>query len=187
LQFSDNNGKFIQDNRLGVTYSGTRTSLVRELSCVIQIISFSSGLHAQIIPIYRLVAQPYRVYHLKLNATTIICCGSNIKSEAGPHRVIDCPNLTRVTRIKATVVTRPLFTPVAQTLCGCEHDVFTNRTCVHFLTLRFHRNRWMLFVKHLAVRILTRKYRIRPVHRLVTEFRDTGSVCDRKHDGVGQC
>jgi hypothetical protein len=37
--------------------------------------------------------------------------------------------------VKATLVARPLLTPVAQKLCRWEHGVFTSRTCVHSRTL----------------------------------------------------
>jgi hypothetical protein len=71
------------------------------------------------------------------------------------HRVIDSPNLPRDSRVKITPVARPLLTPVAKKLRRCEHGVFTSRTCVH------SRNHLLLFVKHLAMRILTRKHWIR--------------------------
>jgi hypothetical protein len=51
---------------------------------------------------------------------------------------MDSPNLLRDTRVKVTLVARPLLTPVAQKLCRCEH-VLTSRTCVHsrtFFTLK---------------------------------------------------
>jgi hypothetical protein len=41
------------------------------------------------------------------------------------------PNHLRDTRIRVSFVARPLLTPVARKLCGCEHDVFTSRMCVH--------------------------------------------------------
>jgi hypothetical protein len=47
-------------------------------------------------------------------------------------RVTHSPNLPRETRVKVTLVARPLLTSVAQKLCRCEHGVFTGRTCVHF-------------------------------------------------------
>lgn len=55
-----------------------------------------------------------------------------MKSVAGSPLciIIDSPNLTLDTRVKITVIARPLLKPVAQTLYGCEHDVFTIRTCV---------------------------------------------------------
>jgi hypothetical protein len=45
------------------------------------------------------------------------------------------PNLPHYTRVKVTLVARPLLTPVAQKLCRCEHGLFTSRTCVHSRTL----------------------------------------------------
>jgi hypothetical protein len=57
--------------------------------------------------------------------------------------------------------------------------------CIHdynvcsFSNITSYRNRLLLFVKYLSMRIVARKYRIR-IHRLVTKFRDTGSVCDHQ-------
>jgi hypothetical protein len=42
------------------------------------------------------------------------------KSGGGPPRVTDSRNLPRDTRVKVTLVDRPLLTPVAQKLCRCE-------------------------------------------------------------------
>jgi hypothetical protein len=92
------------------------------------------------------------------------------------------------TRVKVTVVARPLFTPVAQKLCRCEHGVFTIRTCVHSRTL-------LLIAVFSNVReTFSNPYPDKEVpkktiiHRLVTTFRNTGSVCDRgcwfQHDGA---
>jgi hypothetical protein len=71
-----------------------------------------------------------RVYHLKCNPPTVTYCGTKIKSEAGPPRVIVCPHLSCDTRVKVTQVAR-------------------------------HQNCLLLAVNHLAMHILTRKYRIR--------------------------
>jgi hypothetical protein len=77
----------------------------------------------------------YRVYHLINNPTEITYYGTKMKSEAGPPRVIDSARLSRDTRIKVTLVARPLLLPFAQKLCRCEHDAFSSRTCVHSWTL----------------------------------------------------
>jgi hypothetical protein len=44
-----------------------------------------------------------RVYHLKRNPTKITLCGTKIKPEAGPPRVIDSPNLPRDMWVKVTL------------------------------------------------------------------------------------
>jgi hypothetical protein len=68
-------------------------------------------------------------------------------------RVIDSPNLPRDTRVKVTLVSRPLRT-------WCVHE----QNMCSFLNITLHRSRFLLFVKHLAMRVLTRKYRIRQQH-----------------------
>lgn len=45
-----------------------------------------------------------------------------------------------------------------------------------FLNVTSHRIRFLLFVKHLAVRVLTRQYRKRQLHRPVTKLLDAGIV-----------
>jgi hypothetical protein len=44
-------------------------------------------------------------------------------------------NLPHDVQIKAILVARPLFAPVAQKLCRCEHGMFTSRKCVEYRTL----------------------------------------------------
>jgi hypothetical protein len=46
-------------------------------------------------------------------------------------RIIDSPELAHDSRVKITLVARPLLMPDAQMLCRCERGVFTSRTCVH--------------------------------------------------------
>lgn len=60
----------------------------------------------------------YRLYHLKCNPTTITYCGTKMKLEAGPPRVILSPNLPRDNWVKVSVVTRPLLAPFAQICTG---------------------------------------------------------------------
>jgi hypothetical protein len=67
----------------------------------------------------------YKVYHLKRNPTRITYYGTKMKSEAGPPRILCSPNLLHDTRIKVTLVARPLLTPVAQKLYRCAHGIFT--------------------------------------------------------------
>jgi hypothetical protein len=63
------------------------------------------------------------------------------------------------TRVKVIVVARPLLTPVEQKLCRCEHGVGYS-LAERVANITSHLNRLVLFVKHLAMRILTKKYRI---------------------------
>jgi hypothetical protein len=57
--------------------------------------------------------------------------GKKLNKQQALPRVTDSPNLPCDIRVKVTLVARPLLTPVAQKLCGCEHGLFTSRTCVH--------------------------------------------------------
>jgi hypothetical protein len=69
------------------------------------------------------------------NPTTITYYGTEINQKQVHPRVVDSPNDTRNTRVKVTLVARPLLTLAARKLCMCEHGVFTSRTCVHSRTL----------------------------------------------------
>jgi hypothetical protein len=71
---------------------------------------------------------------------------TKMKSEAGKH---PC------SRVNIILVPRPLFTSVAQKLCIHEQNACS------FSSITSHRNRLLLLMKHLAVRILRRKYQIR--------------------------
>jgi hypothetical protein len=73
------------------------------------------------------LAIQYGVYHLKRNPTTITYCGTRMKSEAGPPP----PKVPCDTRVKVTLVARPLLTSDARKLCWCENGLFTSGTCVH--------------------------------------------------------
>jgi hypothetical protein len=60
------------------------------------------------------------VYHLKQTQQQ---SRVKMKLETGEPRVIDSPSLPRDTRVKITLVARPLLMPVAQKLFRCESDV----------------------------------------------------------------
>jgi hypothetical protein len=70
----------------------------------------------------------------QLNNNHILRYKHEIRGTSTPVQILS-PNLPRDTRVKVTLVTMPLLTPVAQKLCRREHGVFTNRTCVHSLIL----------------------------------------------------
>jgi hypothetical protein len=115
----------------------------------------------------------YRVYHLASKPKTIMYYGTKTKSDTDPP---SCSRLSQPpldTRNKVTLVARPLLTPVAQKLSMCEHGLFTIRTCVHSgILLRI----WIVSAGRDAYpeKDVSNKTTI---HRLVTKFRDTGSVC----------
>jgi hypothetical protein len=77
-----------------------------------------------------------------------------------PSRVVDSPNFLRDTRVKVTIVDRPLLT---RKLCRCDHSVFKNRECIVFLFVKLNPDKELL--------------NMTTVHRLVKKFRGTGSVC----------
>jgi hypothetical protein len=66
----------------------------------------------------------YTVYHIKCNPIKIKHYGTKFKLKQANHRVTDSPYLPRDTRVKVTLVARPLLALVAQKLCRCGH-------CVH--------------------------------------------------------
>jgi hypothetical protein len=75
------------------------------------------------------------------------------------------------------MVARPLLTPAAQKPCMCEHGVFTSRTCVHSRT--YFASKSFVAVREAFSNAYPDKEvpNKTTVHRLVTIFRDTGSVC----------
>lgn len=76
-------------------------------------------------------------------------------------RVIGSPNVSRGTRVRDTVVARPLLTLAAQWLCMCEY---------------YFAKKWLTAVRE-AFSIVTRTCRVRQEYQLLPEFWDTGSVC----------
>jgi hypothetical protein len=62
-----------------------------------------------------------------------------------------------------TLVARPLLTPVAQKLCNAMMVCLRTELC-SFSNITSHQNRLLLFVKHLAMDILTMKYRIKQLY-----------------------
>jgi hypothetical protein len=97
------------------------------------------------------------MYHLKRNQITITYYGMKLNQKQVHPRVIDSPNLPRDTRDNITLVAIPLLTSVAQKLYKCRHDVFTSRKRAHSRTL-LRIEILLLFINHLAIRILTRQY-----------------------------
>jgi hypothetical protein len=102
-----------------------------------------------------------------------------LKTNSTPWSYI--PTKANGSLVKVTLIARPLITPVAQKLCWCKHGVFTSRTCIHSQTL-------ITWKSSAAVReAFSNAYPDKEVpdkatvHRLVTKFRDTESVCPRKH------
>jgi hypothetical protein len=76
-----------------------------------------------------------RITYLKINFVRgLNASRAGLNSKISTH-VIDSPSLPRDTRVKVTLVARPLLTSVTQKLCRCEHGVYASRTCVHSRTL----------------------------------------------------
>jgi hypothetical protein len=70
-------------------------------------------------------------------------------------RVIDSPTPLRDTTVEVTLVARPLLMSIAQNLC--EYGALTSRTVCSLSNVTSHRNSQLLFVKHLAARIVRDK------------------------------
>jgi hypothetical protein len=66
----------------------------------------------------------HRVYHLKYNPKKESHTTIQKWNQKQVHpRVILSPNLPQHSRVKVTIVARPLLTPIAQKSCRCEHGV----------------------------------------------------------------
>jgi hypothetical protein len=63
--------------------------------------------------------------------------------------------------ISVTLIVRLVLTPSAQTRCKCEQGVFAGQNVYLASNTASRRNSLLLFVEYLAIRILTRKYRIK--------------------------
>jgi hypothetical protein len=86
------------------------------------------------------------------------------------------PNLHRNTELKVTLVARPLLTPVAQKLCRCEHGVFTTKRM--FILEHYFAPKSSAAVREAFSNAYPDKeVPNKTIHRLVTNFGDTGSVC----------
>jgi hypothetical protein len=93
-----------------------------------------------------------------------MCYDTKIKSEADPPHVIDFSNLPHDTQVKVTLVART----AAHASCANVVQVWTWYINEHivcsFLNIFSHQNHLLLFVKLLAMHIITRKYRIRQLY-----------------------
>jgi hypothetical protein len=120
------------------------------------------------------------VYHLKRNPT-ITYYGTKIKSETGPPRVILSLNLPSDTRVKVTLVARPLSRQLRKSCTGVNmvnsrtERVFFLKHCFASTSFDAVREAFSNAYPDKEVPNMT------TIHRLVSKFRDTGSVCDRKH------
>jgi hypothetical protein len=70
-----------------------------------------------------------------------------------------------ILQFSISTVSSCLESPHVRVWCIQEQKVYASSN------ITSHRNRLLLFVKHLVMRTLTRKYRV----RLITKFQDTGS------------
>jgi hypothetical protein len=80
--------------------------------------------------------------------------------DVSPH-VMASPSFRRYIPVNVNLVAKLLLLPVAQKRCRCWNGVFKRRTLPRAPTNISHRNRFLLFLKHLAMRTLTRKFWIR--------------------------
>jgi hypothetical protein len=77
------------------------------------------------------VSLPFKT---QTNCNHVLRYRNEIRIRSTP-RVTLSPKLPRDTRVKVSLVARPLLTPVARKLCRYEHGVFISRTRVHSRTL----------------------------------------------------
>jgi hypothetical protein len=96
------------------------------------------------------------MYSLKHNSVTVMYYSAEMKAVAGPPHVMCSHNIPCDTQVRVTLVARALLTPVAKQLCRYIHGLFTAEL-VFILEFTSHQNCLLLFMKHSAVCILTRK------------------------------
>lgn len=112
----------------------------------------------------------HSVYHFSRKPTMITSYSTELNQKQAHPRVLHSPSLLRDTQGKVILVARPLLAPVAQKLRTCCLVMYFEHVC-RFSNTTLHRNHLLPLVKHAAVSILTREYRIRKLHRLVTSLR----------------
>jgi hypothetical protein len=118
-----------------------------------------------------------RVYNLKRNPTTVTHYYTKMNSEADLPPCKYSPSLLRDTRVKATLVARPLLTLVSWKLCSSEHGVFTSRTV--FILEHYFASKSFAVVREAFSNVYRDKKvpNKTSIHRLVTTYRNTGRVC----------
>jgi hypothetical protein len=118
----------------------------------------------------------YRVCHLKNNITTITYYGTKI-SQADPPPVISSHTLPHVTRVKVSLIALPLLTLVARRCSGVNMVYsWAERLLIpelYFASKSFAAVREAFSNAYPDKEVPNKT----TVHRLVTKFRDTGSVC----------
>jgi hypothetical protein len=103
-----------------------------------------------------------------------------MKSEAGqPPRVTDSPTLPRDAGVRVTLIARPLLPPLAQKLCSANM-VYSRAERVfiiehHFASKSFAAVREAFSNAYPDKEVPNKT----TVYRLVTKFRDPGSVCEK--------
>jgi hypothetical protein len=111
----------------------------------------------------------YRMYHLKFNPTTVTYYNTKMKSETSSS---PCNKFSQLLPWHLSQG-HPGYYSATHASCG----IFMSRMCL-FSDITLHRNYLLLFMKHLAMHILTRQYHIRQQHtNWLTKFWDTRSVC----------
>jgi hypothetical protein len=97
--------------------------------------------------------------------------GTKMKSEA------DSPYLPHETRLKATLFARPLLTPVAQS-CAGANKVYSRVERVSIIEHNMALKPFVAICEAFSNAYPDKEvWNKTTIHRLVTTFRDTGSVC----------
>jgi hypothetical protein len=115
----------------------------------------------------------YRMFHSKHNPTTITYYDTKMIWEAYPPHVIATPNLPSNTRVKVTLVARPLrkSSASANMVYSRAERVFILQH--HFASKSFAAVREAFSCTHPDKEVSNKT----AIHRLVTKFRDAVSVC----------
>jgi hypothetical protein len=91
---------------------------------------------------------------------------------------MDFPGLFLGTWARITPTAGSVVNAGARKLCRCEHCIFTSRVCVHSRTL--HCIETDCVRQAFSDACTDREVPNKALHRLVTTWRDIGSVCERK-------
>jgi hypothetical protein len=96
-----------------------------------------------------------------------------LKQKQTHPRARDCPNISRDTRVTATLVVRPPLIPIAPKLFRCEYGLFMSRKCVYSQILL------RIVICATVRKTFSNMYTCKEVpdktiHRPVTKFREGG-------------
>jgi hypothetical protein len=115
----------------------------------------------------------------KSQPKTIPYYGTKIKSQAGTPPCDSLPISAVTTELRSPSLLGRCLCQLRKT-CSADNMAYSRAAAQHVSILE-HRNRLLLFVKQLAMRTLTTKYRIRQNTPSDNSNQSQRSVCDKKH------